>query len=96
MDAGFELTMPAVGAQGKFVAFAALRRWTTSSRCDSGDALHAQPRSRSAGRAFADRATAGRAVVIELAPGRSEQHARAIRHRVRVVPITAIAIVAGA
>lgn len=96
MDAGFEQTMLALGAQGKFVAFAALGRWTTSSRCDWGDAARVLPRSRSADRASADSATAGRPVVIELVLRRSGPHVRATRHRVRVAPITAIVIVAGA
>jgi hypothetical protein len=92
MDAGFEHTMLAAVVPGKFVAFAAGGRWTTSARFASRGVDIARVRSRSAEPAFAASATAMSRAVSRSASGRSEMREHAIKRHRMGAKITATAI----
>jgi hypothetical protein len=92
MDAGFEHRMLVAVVRGKFVAFAAVGRWTTSVRFASRDADLVRARSLSAVRAFMASATATSPADFLPASSRSEQRERAIKRRQRVSPIIVSAI----
>jgi hypothetical protein len=92
MDAGFEYTMLAAVVLGKFVAFAAGGRWTTSARFASRGVDVARTRSRSAERAFVVSATAMIRAVSRSASDRSEMREHAIKRRRMGARITATAI----